>query len=141
MPFTIRSILTRLISYDLWSTKISSYILFTMDKLVAQTTRQLQALLTSDTCPKLLSLFMYETVRPQGMLENVYHASCAELLRDERMFLFEFEQTPAPGRFTIQLLDSSSQAVPRFMEFNFEPSKYSEYVASFQRYCYCLSSV
>ena len=27
-----------------------------------------------------------------------YHASCAELLRDERMFLFEYEQTPNPGR-------------------------------------------
>jgi hypothetical protein len=43
-----------------------------MDKLVAQTTRQLQALLSSETCAKLLSLFMYETVRPQGMMENVY---------------------------------------------------------------------
>eukprot|EP00026_Physarum_polycephalum_P000301 Phypoly_transcript_00301.p1 GENE.Phypoly_transcript_00301~~Phypoly_transcript_00301.p1 ORF type:complete len:1683 (+),score=475.87 Phypoly_transcript_00301:157-5205(+) len=112
---------------------ISSYVLFTMDKLVVQITRQLQAMMCSEPCAKLLSLFMYETVRPQGMQENAYHAGCAELLRDERMFLFEFEQVPNPARFTIQLLDSTNQPVPRFMEFNFEPGKYSEYVASFQK--------
>lgn len=44
-----------------------------MDKLVVQVTRHLQALLANEACAKLLSLFMYETVRPQGMLENVYH--------------------------------------------------------------------
>jgi hypothetical protein len=43
-----------------------------MDKLVVQVTRQLQAMMCSEPCAKLLSLFMYETVRPQGMLENVY---------------------------------------------------------------------
>ena len=102
---------------------ISSYVLFTMDKLVVRVTRQLQAMMCSEPCAKLLSLFMYETVRPQGMLESVYpfylsfhslsisnflspfcdmrryHASCAELLREERMFLFEFEQVPRPGRY------------------------------------------
>ena len=46
-----------------------------MDKLVVQVTRQLQAIMCNEPCAKLLSLFMYETVRPQGMLENVYLSS------------------------------------------------------------------
>jgi paired amphipathic helix protein Sin3a len=67
------------------------------------------------------------------MVESVYHISCAEFLSDERLFLFEYEQSPHPGQFTVQLLDPSSQTVPKFADFSFEPSKYSEYVQSFTR--------
>lgn len=63
---------------------ISSYILFTLDKLIIQLTRQLQALLLSENCSKLLSLYSYESQRPNGVVESVYHMSCAEFLNEER---------------------------------------------------------
>jgi len=112
---------------------ISSYVLFTMDKLVMQLTRQLHAMMSSENCSKLLSLYSYESQRPTGIVESVYHMSCTEFLGEERLFFFEFEQQPRPGRLTIQLLDPSSHSVPKFADFSFEPNKYSEYVTSFTR--------
>ena len=46
---------------------------------MVQVTRQSQAMKCNEPCAKLLSLFMYETVRPQGMPENVYPSSLLSL--------------------------------------------------------------
>lgn len=72
---------------------ISSYILFTMDKLIIQLAKQLQILITDDSCAKLLALYAYEGSRPRGSLEIIYHSNVLELLPEEdRCFRFEYSQ-------------------------------------------------
>jgi paired amphipathic helix protein Sin3a len=95
---------------------ISSYILFTIDKLIVHLAKQvcplppcsnlsgeithdsslllqLQILITDDSCAKLLALYAYEGSRPRGSLEVIYHSNVLELLpEDDRCFRFEFSQ-------------------------------------------------
>jgi len=86
---------------------ISSYILFTIDKLIVQLAKQLQILITDDSCAKLLALYAYEGSRPRGSLEVIYHSNVLELLpEDDRCFRFEFSQVlssnldPSPASYS-----------------------------------------
>eukprot|EP01132_Coremiostelium_polycephalum_P002155 gene2155-2654_t len=88
---------------------ISSYVLFTLDKLINQLTRQLQALLQSENCLKLLYLFTFEVKSPQGWSDNLYHSKVIDVLKDERIFFFEFGTTNPVGSFTIQLMDPTNE--------------------------------
>lgn len=107
---------------------ISSYILFTIDKLIMQLAKQLQILITDDSCAKLLALYAYEGSRPRGSLEVIYHSNVLELLpEDDRCFRFEFSQESCD--FTIQLLDSSDK--PRFVDLSFDKDKWAEYVENY----------
>lgn len=107
---------------------ISSYILFTIDKLIVQLAKQLQILITDDSCAKLLALYAYEGSRPRGSLEVIYHSNVLELLpEDDRCFRFEFSQETCD--FTIQLLDSTDK--PRFVDLSFDKDKWAEYVENY----------
>ncbi|ELR12555.1 paired amphipathic helix protein sin3, putative [Acanthamoeba castellanii str. Neff] len=107
---------------------ISSYILFTIDKLIVQLAKQLQILITDDSCAKLLALYAYEGSRPRGSLEVIYHSNVLELLpEDDRCFRFEFSQESC--ELTIQLLDSTDK--PRFVDLSFDKDKWAEYVENY----------
>jgi paired amphipathic helix protein Sin3a len=108
---------------------ISSYPLFTLDKLVSQLSKQLQTLLTDDTCAKLLNLYAHheEGSTNRDFLESIYHANVLEILGEEKCFRFEFDTNS--GGFSIQLLDSSHQ--PRFAELSFSKDKWKEYVIQY----------
>jgi paired amphipathic helix protein Sin3a len=107
---------------------ISSYILFTIDKLIVHLAKQLQILITDDSCAKLLALYAYEGSRPRGSLEVIYHSNVLELLpEDDRCFRFEFSQESC--ELTIQLLDSTDK--PRFVDLSFDKDKWAEYVENY----------
>ncbi len=63
---------------------ISSYVIFTLDKLVFQIIKQVQSILADDVCQKLFSLYQYEDARAPAQAEPVYHTNAAEILGDER---------------------------------------------------------
>jgi len=106
---------------------ISSYILFTIDKLIFQLAKQLQTLVSDDICAKLLALYTYEGARPKGSIEVIYHSNVLELMGEEKCFRFEFAQDTS--EFTVQLLDSAQK--PRFLDLSFSKDKWSEYVDSY----------
>lgn len=106
---------------------ISSYILFTIDKLIFQLAKQLQTVISDDVCAKLLALYTYEGARPKGSIEVIYHSNVLELMGDEKCFRFEFDHET--DDFTIQLLDSTQK--PRFLDLSFNKEKWSEYVDSY----------
>jgi len=110
---------------------IQAYILFTLDKVIQQLTKQLQSLLSEEVCTKLLALYSFETAKPTGPKESLYHSNCVELLQEERCFKFEFELAPARGAFLIQLLDSVNNP-PQFVDFSVDKhEKWSQYVDSY----------
>jgi len=106
----------------------SSYILFTLDKLILQLVKQVQLILTDETCTKLLSLYTYEASRATGFITQTYLANVMEVLGEERFFKFEFEQAPRFNEFTIQLLDSNQ---PRYMELSINKDKWNNYVENY----------
>jgi len=106
----------------------SSYILFTLDKLILQLVKQVQLMLADETCTKLLSLYTYEASRATGFIEQTYLANVMEVLGEERCFKFEFEQSPKFSEFTIQLLDSNQ---PRYMELSVNKDKWNNYVENY----------
>jgi histone deacetylase complex regulatory component SIN3 len=109
---------------------ISSYILFTIDKLIVQLARQLQTVLSEESCAKLLALYTYEGSRPKGSLELIYHSNVLELLNeDERCFRFEFNQDTCD--FSIDLLDGTEK--PRFLDLSFSKEKWAEYVDNYMQ--------
>jgi len=106
----------------------SSYILFTLDKLILQLVKQVQLILSDETCTKLLSLYTYEASRATGFITQTYLANVMEVLGEERCFKFEFEQAPRFHEFTIQLLDSNQ---PRYMELSVNKDKWNNYVENY----------
>jgi len=108
---------------------IQSYVLFTLDKVTAQLTKQLQSLLSEEICSKLLALYSFECSRPSGRKEAIYHSNCVELLENERCFRFEYEVGPNSGEYTIQLLDSASNP-PKYVVLD-QHEKWSQYVDNY----------
>eukprot|EP00005_Dracoamoeba_jomungandri_P004864 CAMPEP_0174252262 /NCGR_PEP_ID=MMETSP0439-20130205/1801_1 /TAXON_ID=0 /ORGANISM="Stereomyxa ramosa, Strain Chinc5" /LENGTH=1190 /DNA_ID=CAMNT_0015332775 /DNA_START=101 /DNA_END=3673 /DNA_ORIENTATION=+ len=106
---------------------ISSYILFTIDKLISQIAKQLHTLISDETCAKLLALYTYESSRTGGFLETVYHSNVLELLGEEKCFRFEFNQETQ--EFEILLLDPTLK--PRFLDLSFNKEQWSEYVENY----------
>lgn len=108
---------------------IQAYILFTMDKLVTQLTRQLQSLLSEEVCSKLLVLYSYENAQSKKHKESLYYSNCIDLLGEERCFKFNFiQESPGIGKLTIQILDSI-QNPPEFIDFSAQKQeKWSEFI-------------
>eukprot|EP01096_Ripella_sp_DP13-Kostka_P010862 TRINITY_DN433_c0_g2_i2.p1 TRINITY_DN433_c0_g2~~TRINITY_DN433_c0_g2_i2.p1 ORF type:complete len:1109 (-),score=559.54 TRINITY_DN433_c0_g2_i2:192-3518(-) len=105
---------------------ISSYVLFTMDKLVPFVVRQIQDLVMDETASKLLSLHQYESKRSNGFVEHIYHSNSLKYLGDKRCYRVEFSL----GRskvLSLQMLDISNQ--PKLMELNSQ--KWNQYVETY----------
>jgi paired amphipathic helix protein Sin3a len=110
---------------------IMAYPLYTLDKLLFQTVKQLQALLGDDFCQKQLALYKYEDAR-DASFEQSYHAnaSTAEVLGEgERCFRFEWESAPRGALMLITLM--ASQQTPRFIELNFAKEKWQQYLENY----------
>jgi len=108
---------------------IQAYILFTLDRVVSQLTKQLQALLSEEKSSKLLAMFTLNCNKPD---ERLYHSNCVKLLEDDLCFRFELERNPNRGLFTIQLLDSLHNP-PMYIDLGTTEKieKWSQYVDTF----------
>jgi len=107
---------------------MTSYILWTLDKLIVQLTKQVQTLLTTESCAKLLATYSYEVSKPV-LSEPSYLTSCIEHLvgTEDQPCRFEFELAGENSKLTMKLLDTS-QPLPRFREVSFDREKWSKYV-------------
>eukprot|EP01090_Pellita_catalonica_P004226 TRINITY_DN14064_c0_g1_i1.p1 TRINITY_DN14064_c0_g1~~TRINITY_DN14064_c0_g1_i1.p1 ORF type:complete len:976 (+),score=212.24 TRINITY_DN14064_c0_g1_i1:59-2986(+) len=107
---------------------ISSYVLFTVNKLILSICKQLQVIISDDECIKLVALYKYERARAVGE-ENAYRSNVIGILGDEKCFRFEFNQRS--GHFTIQLLDSSHKL--HFVDLSFHKEEWSKYVNEYMQ--------
>jgi len=110
-----------------------AYVLFTLDKVIVQLTKQIQTLLADEICSRLLALYSYEWSRTTGPNVPLYHSNSVEILRDERCYKFDFYLAPELGAFTIQLLDSVHNP-PQFHHIdlaNERQDKWSQYVDNY----------
>ncbi|XP_039811001.1 paired amphipathic helix protein Sin3-like 3 [Panicum virgatum] len=81
-----------------------SYVLFTLDKLIYEVVKQLQAIATDEMDNKLLQLYLYEKSRSSGrFFDLVYHENARILLHDES--IYRFECCSNPTRLSIQLME------------------------------------
>jgi len=104
---------------------ISSYVLFTLDKLVFQLLKQAQSVLSDELCAKLLAL------HEQSLSPEAYASSVRDALQDERCFKLELELAPQAGRLGVQLPDPPSNAAgtrPPYMDLGFAKDKWAGYV-------------
>jgi len=108
---------------------IQAYILFTLDRVVSQLSKQLQSLLAEEGSSKLLAMY---TLNCNNQDEQLYHSNCVKLLEDERCFRFELEKFPNCGLLTIQLLDSLHNP-PMYVDFGSPEKieKWAQYVESY----------
>eukprot|EP01118_Nematostelium_gracile_P019761 TRINITY_DN9287_c0_g1_i1.p1 TRINITY_DN9287_c0_g1~~TRINITY_DN9287_c0_g1_i1.p1 ORF type:complete len:324 (-),score=81.61 TRINITY_DN9287_c0_g1_i1:94-1011(-) len=93
---------------------IQGYVLFTLDRVVGQLTKQLQTLLAEERSSKLLALYTMNSKQPD---EKVYHSHCVKLIEPERCLRFELvKNNRERGKLTIQLLDSVHDP-PMYVDF------------------------
>jgi len=115
---------------------VQSYPLFTIDRVISQLTRQLAALLSDETCSKLLALHAFEAARPTGADARSYLANAHVLLStadpDDMVFSFAVDKVPsAEGearRLFISLLDESSPVQPAFGPLEHRGADWEEYL-------------
>mmetsp|Transcript_41164 Transcript_41164/g.63431 ORF Transcript_41164/g.63431 Transcript_41164/m.63431 type:complete len:860 (-) Transcript_41164:67-2646(-) len=88
---------------------ISSYVLFTMDRLLQVLVKQILSIFLEDTSSKLFSLHSFEAARSNGFLESIYHTNALNITGEERCFKFNY--LLPDGTFTIQVLDSTTGIV------------------------------
>lgn len=107
---------------------VSSYFLFTMEKLIYQVTKNLSAIMATPRCTKLLAFFKYEQARPNGHSEAIYQSNVLELLGESRAFRFTFDEDEG-GAFSIELLDTSQK--PMYVDVSRNKEKWAKYVDHF----------
>merc|ERR1712137_664376 len=79
---------------------ISSYILFTMDRLLKVLVKQIFSIFLEETSSKLAALM----IQYQDVQESIYHTNALSITGEERCFKFIYKLPE--GKFTIQVLDS-----------------------------------
>lgn len=104
---------------------IEAYVLFTMDKLLTNITRQVQSIFASEASLKLATLYELESERQYGANDAVYFENVSEVLGDERCFQLEFGK----GNIGITLLDDTYQPTPTFKLLDLE--LWTKYVKAF----------
>lgn len=106
---------------------VNSFTLFTLDKVVAQLTKQFMSVLSCDVCAKLIALSAASPTRTEE--EAVaYRQLARNVLREDRMFKFEFVKSDH-GKLCIELLDAVHQ--PRFVELSLGKSRMNQYVQEY----------
>ncbi|KAL4448880.1 hypothetical protein ABPG77_007597 [Micractinium sp. CCAP 211/92] len=88
---------------------MSSYVLFTLDKLVAKVVKQIQLVLQEEQSHRLVELWRYEDARGTPVADAVYHANTHVLLQGDACFRFERTRD---GRLTVQLMDADKMDAP-----------------------------
>ncbi|PSC76597.1 Paired amphipathic helix isoform C [Micractinium conductrix] len=89
---------------------MSSYVLFTLDKLVSKVVKQMQLVLAEEQSHRLVELWRYEDARRAAQVpDGVYHANAYVLLQGDGCF--RFERTPT-GQLTVQLMDADKMDAP-----------------------------
>eukprot|EP00899_Mesostigma_viride_P008288 jgi/Mesvir1/17460/Mv08734-RA.1 len=82
----------------------SSYVLFTLDKVVLKLEKQLQLVNSDELSLKLIGMQNYESSRGRPVAESVYFANCCMLLADEPCYRLEVAKDPH-RRLAITCLD------------------------------------
>jgi len=90
---------------------ISSYILFTMDRLLKAVVKQVRAIFLGEVSSKLVHLHQYEESRSNVILESIYQSNALDLTRNESCFKFTLAERDGVKEFTMNLLDSSEPGI------------------------------
>ncbi|KAK9865821.1 hypothetical protein WJX84_003538 [Apatococcus fuscideae] len=102
----------------------NSYVLFTLEKLVARLMKHLQTMLSEDVSCKLFDLWKYESARGAGYTDAVNYANAHVILHDDTCFRFE---SRADDKLTIQQLFVDKSEVAG----GIVPAGFSEYLRTF----------
>lgn len=81
----------------------SSYVLFTLDKLIFRLVKQMQTLVTDDVSVKIWELYDYEKARRFPPTDVLYHSNCRVILCDENCFRIERDMD---RQLTITMMDA-----------------------------------
>lgn len=109
---------------------MSSYVLFTVDKFLHHIIKQVQTLLTDETCSKLLSLHFYEDSRTNGFMESIYHSNAFQLLgTEQRCYRIEAIRQNSFGRLTFLVFHSFQE--PKFVPLSATKQSWTEYVETY----------
>ncbi|PRW32936.1 SIN3 component of histone deacetylase complex isoform C [Chlorella sorokiniana] len=88
---------------------MSSYVLFTLDKLVQKVVKQVQLVLQEEQSHRLVELWRYEAARGVPVVDAVYHANAHVLLQGDTCF--RWERLP-DGKLSVQLMDADKMDAP-----------------------------
>eukprot|EP01116_Phalansterium_solitarium_P019014 TRINITY_DN5195_c0_g1_i1.p1 TRINITY_DN5195_c0_g1~~TRINITY_DN5195_c0_g1_i1.p1 ORF type:complete len:1266 (+),score=480.31 TRINITY_DN5195_c0_g1_i1:73-3870(+) len=110
---------------------MQSFALFTMDKLVHQTVKQVQQLLSEEVCTELLKLWSHQNVVPAASRDVVYYSNCVEQLENERVFRFRAVLTGERRELGVLMLNPS-HTPPEYVGIPLDKhSKWSQYVSNY----------
>ncbi|KAI1889403.1 hypothetical protein AGOR_G00162520 [Albula goreensis] len=99
---------------------VHAYIAFTMDKLIQSIVRQLQHIVTDDTCVQVTELYLAECVSgatggalstqsSRTTVEGLYQRRAEQLMADENCFKIMFVQSSGQVQLMVELLDSEEE--------------------------------
>ena len=87
----------------------NSYVLFTLDKLIAKVMKAFQGLMQDPLACKLFDMYKYECSRSVPFADAVYHANTHVVLHEDHCFRL---QSQLDGLLKVQLLDPDKTEVP-----------------------------
>ena len=87
----------------------NSYVLFTLDKLIAKVMKAFQGLMQDPLACKLFDMYKYECSRSVPFADAVYHANTHVVLHEDHCFRL---QSQPDGLLKVQLLDPDKTEVP-----------------------------
>ncbi|GAB4820057.1 hypothetical protein N2152v2_007103 [Parachlorella kessleri] len=87
----------------------NSYVLFTLDKLVSKTVKQLQVVHSDEVAARLVELWRYENARGVPVHDPVYHANAHVILHEEPCYRVEHT---LDRKVSVQLMDPDKMDVP-----------------------------
>lgn len=87
----------------------NSYVLFTLDKLIAKVLKAFQGLMQDPLSIKLFEMYKYECSRSVPFDDAVYHANVHVVLHEDHCFRV---QSQPDGQLSIQMLDPDKTEVP-----------------------------
>eukprot|EP00742_Colponemidia_sp_Colp-10_P004189 GILJ01004468.1.p1 GENE.GILJ01004468.1~~GILJ01004468.1.p1 ORF type:complete len:1073 (+),score=176.80 GILJ01004468.1:164-3382(+) len=105
----------------------NSYLLFTFDKVLSQTVKILQTIVSDETCNKLMALYIYERSRTTGFVESIYQSNCTALIIDGHCYRFLWDRESQ--EFSIQYIESPFAK----LEVKMVEAGWSQYVHGFIR--------
>ena len=86
----------------------NSYVLFTLDKLIAKVMKAFQGLMQDPLACKLFDMYKYECSRSVPFADAVYHANTHVVLHEDHCFRL---QSQPDGQLNVQLLDPDKTEV------------------------------
>ena len=109
---------------------ISSFVLFTLDKLILQILKHIQLMLGDELSAQLLALHGQEDRHINGFMESVYHSNAFQILgADQRCFRIEAIRQGSFGRLQFLLLQSNQE--PKFVPLTATKQSWTEYVETY----------